>query len=141
MRPPIRSQSRPDAKRLSQATVIRFDPSQDRARQEFKAECDVSTILRRFGADLPQRVPAPSSVVDFDADLLTMFQTADRTREAHARLPAHIRSRFPTWIDLVTAIGNGEDVSLPPPVEAPAVVPPVAPPAAASDSAPVPASK
>lgn len=67
------------------------------AKQEFKEECDINTILKRFGltGELPQVSALPQSG-DFTG--ITDFKTAcDMVAAAEAaflEFPAHIRARF-----------------------------------------------
>lgn len=67
-------------------------------RQEFKAECDVNTILARMGAGLVAPLAAPEPVyADLDAvpssyeECLRLVQDADAR---FAALPARLRDRF-----------------------------------------------
>jgi len=68
-----------------------------RAKQAFKAECDINTIVRRFGltGKLPDNVRVP---VSGDFTGVTDFQTAmnsvRRATEDFMALPADLRKRF-----------------------------------------------
>lgn len=67
------------------------------AQQHFKEECDINTILERFGIgyEMPENVRVPQYG---DFNQVTDFKTAmDAVAEANSAfqaMPAHIRSRF-----------------------------------------------
>lgn len=68
-----------------------------RAQQQFAEECDINTIVRRFGltGELPKDVVAPmqgdfTEVVDYKT-ALDMVRAAD---EAFMKMPAEVRTRF-----------------------------------------------
>jgi hypothetical protein len=109
----------------SSAASIACTPEEDRARQEFAKDADINILLKRFGVNLPVRHPE-YGVVDFDLDLQGAYRAVQEAREGFARLPAHLRERYPSWELLMAAVANGEAVSLTPPEE-PAVVPPDSP--------------
>lgn len=65
--------------------------------QQFAEECDINTIVRRFGltGELPENVRVPVSgdftgVVDFQ----TAMQAVRRAEADFMELPGHIRARF-----------------------------------------------
>lgn len=68
-----------------------------RAQQQFKEECDINTIVRRFGltGELPKDVAMPESgdftdVVDYKT-AMDMIRKAD---EAFMQMPSAVRDRF-----------------------------------------------
>lgn len=95
---------------ISFLTGIAIDGAEDQARQEFRADTDVETILKRHGgAALRPAEPLSGygQVVDYDTDLaaaLTMVQDAKR---AYDGAPADIRKRFPTYGAFVQAVQSG----------------------------------
>lgn len=68
-----------------------------RTKQEFAEECDINTIVRRFGLTgvLPEnlRVPTSGDFQDVD-DFQTAMNAVVAARESFDTLPASIRSRF-----------------------------------------------
>lgn len=72
-------------------------PEESRAKQSFKEECDINTILKRFKitGQLPENVRMPT-YDDFTE--VTDFQTAMdaivAARESFAQMPANVRARF-----------------------------------------------
>lgn len=67
------------------------------AKQSFKEECDINTIVQRFG--LGYSIPENHRVPEYgDFTNITDFQTAmnatARAREAFEQLPAEIRTKF-----------------------------------------------
>lgn len=72
-----------------------FDAS--RTKQSFKDECDINTIMRKFGVtgQLPQNVRAPmygdfADVFDYHSALNAIA----KARESFDRMPAVVRARF-----------------------------------------------
>lgn len=67
------------------------------AKQSFAEECDINTIVRRFGltGELPQNVRMPTHG-DFTAvtDFKTAMDALAAANEAFEAMPAHIRARF-----------------------------------------------
>lgn len=76
----------------------------DLARQEFKAEADLSYQVRRFGAGVPFQV----GQYDANMDLLKAHELVERTREAWFALPEKVRDRWKTWPELERAALSGE---------------------------------
>ncbi|WNK14298.1 MAG: internal scaffolding protein [Microvirus sp.] len=68
-----------------------------RAKQSFKEECDINTIVRRFGitGELPVGVRMPS-YGDFTglSDMHTALNAIAQAREAFDAMPADVRRRF-----------------------------------------------
>lgn len=67
------------------------------AKQSFKEECDINTIVKRFGIgfELPENHRIPeygdfSNITDFH----TAMNATAKAREAFAELPADIRAKF-----------------------------------------------
>lgn len=87
---------------------IVFDPAEDKARQEFAAECDVNAILRRFGAGGFVPLPVVYGAQDLDLGLQEVFAAAEVATNAWAKLPERLRNRYPGWEELLAAIERGE---------------------------------
>lgn len=73
------------------------DPAEDKAQQQFKEECDINTIVERFGltGQLPQNANVPQSgdftnIDDYHAALNQVI-AADAE---FMKFPADIRARF-----------------------------------------------
>ena len=70
---------------------------ESRAKQEFKEETDINTIVERFGitGNLPDNLRVPT-YGDFDSihDFQSAMNVVTEAREAFMELPAHIRTRF-----------------------------------------------
>jgi len=86
-----------DRDQASRETGLAMDGSDGRTQQQFAEECDINTIVRRFGLDgeLPSTVATPLSgdftgVVDFQ----TAMNLVRKAEESFATLPARLRSRF-----------------------------------------------
>lgn len=86
---------RPDV--VSDATGLDCSQDEDMTKQEFKAEVDINTIVRRYNltGELPQGVRMPeygdfSGISDY-REAVTVVRQAN---EAFAAMPAEIRERF-----------------------------------------------
>lgn len=114
MRQPTRSHASKDQDKVSAACAKHCLPDEDKTRQEFKASCDISTILQRHGVGpIPQR-QMTYGAVDFDLDLHAAYMASERLRSQFANLPAHVRDAYPDMVSLMTAIARGEQVSFSP---------------------------
>lgn len=71
------------------------DPS--RAQQQFAEECDINTIVRRFGltGQMPVGLRVPS-YSDFEGvfDFHSAMNAVNTARESFYSMPAHVRARF-----------------------------------------------
>lgn len=92
---------------ISLATGIAFDPDDDQTRQEFKEECDINTILARFGAGDVRPVRFGESV-DADLDLLTAINAVRDAQDSFEALPQSLTSRYRDISSLVDALNRGE---------------------------------
>ncbi len=127
MFPPIRSQSDLDQDEYSRDTGVDFDPSEDMARQEGAAESDINVLMERFGVQSFQR-PVVFQDVDYDLDLMQVYQADREMRDAWERLPAELQGAYRGWPELFTAVEAGEVTFRPddrsqPPDGVPAVPP------------------
>lgn len=112
MQPPLFNHLTPKSERHRQGVAC--DPSEDRARQEFKSETDTLTLLKRYGAGIPLRQVQFGEAFT-DVDRLTAISQVDSLQEAFTALPEHLRQKFGSWQDLVSAISRGELTTLEPP--------------------------
>lgn len=82
-------------RRPPSSRLVCRDPS--RAKQEFRDECDINTIVKRFGitGKMPQGVRMP---MFGDFDQVSNFHEAANAiaaaRESFSAMPAEVRSRF-----------------------------------------------
>lgn len=106
----MRTQADSDAmiERASDEAGISFDPAEDKARQEFAADSDVNTVLRRFGAGGFEVRPVVYGTQDTDLDLQTVYAAVAVAEDAWAKLPKHLRSRYPGWPEVMAAMDKGE---------------------------------
>lgn len=80
----------------SEESSLKCPPGEDRAQQQFKDECDINTIVARFGLTgrMPEGIPGSygdfTEVVDFQTAMLAVRE-AD---EAFMSLPSDVRKRF-----------------------------------------------
>lgn len=99
---------------FSEQTGVASPYSEPGARQEFREECDLNFLLRKFGA-LPERA-VQYGWNDFDLDLQGHLKFVDAAREAYAALPEFIRERYPTIQALLDADALGK-LDFSPPAE------------------------
>lgn len=123
MHPAIRVQADNDQLEFSKAAGFSCEGAVDHARQEFAAECDVNTILKRYGAAVPLR-PVSHGDRDFDGDLLSAVEASRRVAEAWQGLAPAVRTAFPDWGAVVEGLRSGALVMGD---SGPVVAPPVAP--------------
>lgn len=92
----LRAEGQYDPDAVSDATGLECK-DESRAKQSFKDECDINTIVERFGltGELPSGVAMPQHG-DFTG--LTSFHAAMNevvaAREAFSQFPAKVRARF-----------------------------------------------
>lgn len=122
------------------------DPSL--AKQSFVEECDINTIVRRFGVSgqLPVGVRTPSyadfeAVFDFHSAMIAIAQAG----EAFDKMPGDVRARFHNspqeFLEFCETEGNREEMRrLGLVVPEPAVVAPIAPAASSEPSVSSPSS-
>lgn len=109
MQPAIRTQveTDKDRERWGQYAALDFSEEIDLARQEFREDADINTILRKFGLNSLTRPPA-YGIADFTIDLQTAMHAISDAEQAHRRLPEHIRSRYRTWREFLNAVAAGQ---------------------------------
>lgn len=86
-----------DVDAVSRETALSCPAEDDRTKQSFKEECDINTIVRRFGlvGTLPETFKAPlvgdfTHVTDFHSAMNAVVEAKD----AFMQLPAAMRRRF-----------------------------------------------
>jgi len=86
-----------DADAVSRETALWIDEAESVVQQQFAEECDINTIVKRFGltGELPNGVAMPvsgdfSGVTDFHSAMNIVRQA----QEAFMELPGDIRERF-----------------------------------------------
>lgn len=84
-----------------------------RTKQAHKEECDINTIVRRFGitGQLPTNVRMPSyGDYDMVSDYHSAMNAVAESREAFEAMPAHVRARFQNdpgaFLDFCSDAGN-----------------------------------
>lgn len=87
-----------DMHATSVATGLDCSGDPGKTQQQFKEECDINTIIRNFGLDLP--IPENFNMAQYIdlADSVTDFHTAQNivrmAAEEFMRAPANLRTRF-----------------------------------------------
>lgn len=112
--------------------VVDCPPSEDKARQEFKLEADISYQIERFKSGVPFPV-GRSGEVDYSVDLMKAHELIQDAEQRYAtESPEWIREKYRTYNEFWAAMMRGE-------IKAPAGAPAsgAAGGASASDSAPV----
>lgn len=125
-----------DAMKASDESGLVCDPAESVVQQQFKDECDINTIVERFGisGELPSNIRMPVSG-DFTkvGDFQSAMNMVRQAREAFDELPGQVRQRFfddpQRLIEFLEDPDNrGEAVKLglvnPPPVPQPPPSPP-----------------
>lgn len=87
--------------------LLTCDHTKDKTRQEFKAESDVNTILKRHGA-LPPMREVTYGEVDYDLNLQAGLNAMERARQAWGNLPLEIRQKYNNWDKVALALTKGE---------------------------------
>lgn len=86
-----------DASAVSRSTGLDCSQSKDRTQQNFKEECDINTLVQRFGIgyQMPEGLVAPQ-YGDFShiSDYHQALNQIAAARETFEQLPAHVRDRF-----------------------------------------------
>lgn len=86
-----------DVDAVSESCGVDFDPDESIVMQSFAEECDINTIVARFGLTgvLPNGVDMPQSGDFTDVtDFHTAMNLVAQANSAFMELPAHIRARF-----------------------------------------------
>lgn len=79
----------------------------DVTRQEFKEDCDINTILQRFGAG-DARPFRFGDALDADLDLQNAIESVRSAQHSFDELPPELRSRYRDISSLVDALNRGE---------------------------------
>lgn len=110
MQPAIYTQADDDATReqLSRDTGLDCSNDIDSARQEFKAETDVKTILNRFGvAGLQPKQPVYGEV-DYGMDLQEAYDSVNASKRAWQHLSPTMRAKYPSYLAMLDGM-TGDD--------------------------------
>lgn len=101
----------------SQADMIQRDVSKasavkvfgaSKTRQEFRGDCDVNTVVRRYATgDIPLK-PVQYGEQDMNMDATTAHLMMREVGEIFQQLPKELRSKYPTIVDLARALKRGE---------------------------------
>lgn len=105
MQRPIRSQTDGLGDQASKEAET-INHGRDRARQEFKADADINTLLRRYGVGVTQKLPVFGEV-DFTVDLQQAMAAISEAKLMHARLPENLRTKYRDWSSLLNALESG----------------------------------
>lgn len=96
--PAFRTPFNYDTDLASDEAGLYFDGSDGKAQQQFKDECDINTIVRRFGltGELPNdvRVPQYADFTDAVSDYQTALHQVIAADREFMRLPPDLRYRF-----------------------------------------------
>lgn len=84
------------------------DPAEDQTRQEFAAEVDTQTILRRYGAFPSPPAAAFGSEVDYSMGLQEALEAQRSARAEYMRAPGDLRLKYRTYEQFVRAVERGE---------------------------------
>lgn len=113
MQPAIKTQVTAirDSNKYSDESGIACTPEEDKTEQQWKAEADIHTLLRRFGIegrlDGPQRVPS-FKPVDYDVELQHALGGIQQAREAYDLMPQDLKREYPTLMHFLAAIERRE---------------------------------
>lgn len=77
-------------------------------RQEFKDETDINIMLSRFGVNQQQRVMEYGKEIDYNLDLQQALAAVDTARRANLNVPEELRSKYPTWREVLNGAENGQ---------------------------------
>lgn len=86
-----------DADAVSQATALDCSCDEGRTKQEFAEECDINTIIRRFGLgyEPPENVRVPLQGEFYDVpDFRSALDLVREADEAFMQMHADVRKRF-----------------------------------------------
>lgn len=104
----IRTQSDDLSDEYSANTAIEFDQTVDMARQEFAAEADINTMMKKFMPLQNTRVSEWGQEIDYDMDLQTALAAIDAAKRAHAQMTPELRAKYPTWQALLNGLNSGQ---------------------------------
>lgn len=106
--PVQRTQADGKQEAFSERAVIDCSTLPDKTRQEFKAETDINTVLRRFTiGDLHARTPRYGDF-DFTTDLQRSLATITAAKRAFAALPQELQDKYGSWEVSLTAAATGD---------------------------------
>lgn len=106
-----------DTVEASDETGIDCSGDPGRTQQHFKEECDINTIVERFGlsGQLPQNVRVPLEAEFVEAfDFQTAMNAIRRAEESFMQMPAKVRARFSNdpgaFVDFCSDEANKEEM-------------------------------
>lgn len=108
MHPAIRSQADNLGDVYDEESKIFFDPSTDRARQEFAADADINEMFRKFGVFGDPRKPLTFGEVDYTIDLQQALGAIEEAKRVYARMPANVKEKYGSWQAMINAAAAGE---------------------------------
>lgn len=94
--PPFRHPYSDDFDEVSAKTVIKFDPREDKTRQELKDDADINKLLARYS---PYELPAKEAFygdVDYDVDAVDALNQTRELREWFYAQPVEFQAKFGT---------------------------------------------
>lgn len=104
----IRRQSDDEQDLYSLEAGLDLSGEVDLARQEFREEADVNSIMRKYGVGgLNARQPQYGEQ-DFDVDLQHALRAIADAKAAHARLSPELRAKYKNWKSMLDAAASGE---------------------------------
>lgn len=103
----------------SRASRLRCPPGEDKARQEFRDEVDVNSVVSRYGENFFAPVNSGRDV-DYDLDLMGAIEAVEASRAAWGKLPEKVRAKYRSWEQLQVAAHSGELAEFLKPSETPA---------------------
>lgn len=110
MHPAVRTQNDQSQElystRAAELLADEMAESKDTARQEYGDEANINKLLARFGVHTPVG-KVTFGEVDYSVNLQDAFQAIADAKEAHRRLPADLKTDYPTWQALLNAIEAG----------------------------------
>lgn len=77
-------------------------------RQEFKEECDINNILRRYGVDTPIALNGAYQTTDYSIDLQQALSAVEAARGVLDHVPEELKSKYRTPYDVLAAAENGD---------------------------------
>lgn len=81
--------------------------NKDMARQEFKDEADINTILRNFGVNNQQRTMVQFGDADYTIDLQQAMHAINDTQNAYQKMHPEIHKIYPTYEKFIRGMQTG----------------------------------
>lgn len=113
----LRSAHNYDMHQASLNSSVICTEEEDRAKQSFKEECDINTIMEKFRVNgIPPIAPLPNGYGDFTgiSDYQSAMNVIVAANEAFEEMPSKIRNRFNNdpreFVDFCTDENNKEEL-------------------------------